>query len=194
MAAFPHRGIVEATSLQTGVHIMSKLSTDPTVAKPAKAEPTVTLAAAVVTSLVTAFAESFNAARNSGTALAGFCAAALAAKLPVKPVAADVDAIVDGVAKRLAWSGTAREKASKSEARVLIAQHALLPEGLTAYKAATGVCGYHEAVRVARAIRDTGDVPTAIAGLTAEHKAAKADHDASLTRALQSYYRAMQNG
>ena len=173
---------------------MSKLSTDPTVTKAVKPEVKATLAASVVTTLVTAFAESFNAARNSGTALANFCAAAVAAKLPEKPEPADVDAIVDGVAKRLAWAGTPREKASKSEARVLIAQHALLPEGLTAYKATTGVCGYHEAVRVARALREYGSVEPAVAFLTAEHKATKANHDASLTRALQSYWRAMQNG
>lgn len=159
-----------------------------------KTPAVVTLKADTVTSLVTSFAKAFNAARNSGSALADFCAAALAAKLAVEPAAADVEAIVDGIAVKLAWAGTPRERQSKSEARALVSQHALLPEGITAFRAATGVCGYHEAVRVARALREHKTVDAAVGSLTAERAAKKADHDASLTRALQSYFRAMQNG
>jgi hypothetical protein len=155
--------------------------------------PAVTLTSQVVTTLVTSFGKAYTAARNSGSALADFCAAALAAKLPAVPAAQDVEAIVDGIAKMLEWSGTPRERQNKSEARAIILAHASLPEGITAFRTETGACGYHDAVKIARQIPKSGSAGAAVLELTAERAAKKADYDAGLTRALQTYYRAMQN-
>ena len=152
-----------------------------------------TLAASVITKLASTLAEGIKAARNSGNSLADFCAAAMGAKLAVTPAPADVDAIVNAVADSLKWAGTAREKVYKSEARVIVSQHALLPEGITALRTATGSCDYHAAVKVARAIRDHGNVASAVAFLTAERDAKKSDPIANVQRALKVFYKAMQN-
>lgn len=153
-----------------------------------------TLKADVVTTLVTALANGITQARNSGNALADFCAAALGAKLPTNPPAEDVSAIVDALASKMAWDGTSAEKVRKSEARAIVRAHAALPEGITAMRAATGACGYHEAVRVAREINQNGgNASAAVATLTAPAGKKKADHDGKILRALQSYWNALRD-
>jgi hypothetical protein len=154
-------------------------------------KPTSTLATSVVTTLVTSFVESYRTAVNGGFALANFCAAALAAKLAPSPGEPDVIAIADGIAAALKWEGTKRERQNKSEARAIIRQHAFLPEGMTAFKTATGACGYHDAVRIARAIKSEGTVTAAVASLTAEVAKKKADHNARFTAAMRTFYKAI---
>lgn len=150
---------------------------------------TVTLSTGVIKSLSAALAKGISTATNSGNALADFFAAAVGAKLAVTPVAADVNAIVDACAAEMKWSG-ASEKVRKSEARVIVAQHALLPEGITAMRTATGSCDYHRAVKVGRAIKEYGNVAAAVAYLTAEQTKKKADYMANITRALNAFHKA----
>lgn len=148
-----------------------------------------TLAANVVTTLVTALAEGIAAAKNSGTALLGFCTAAAKAKLPKTPTESDVVAIVDALSSKLGWNGTPREKVSKSEARNLVRQHAYLPEAMTALRSsAYGVCGYHDAVKLSRLIKSEGNVPAAVKAMNTKAEAVAADTGKRFELALQAHY------
>ena len=106
----------------------------------------------------------------------------------------DIEAIVDVIAGRLSWAGTGRERANKSDARAIISTHALLPEAIVAYKTATGQCGYHEAVKVARKLRDLGNVEAAVNAVVTPAAKKKADHDTRFASAIKSYFTALQNG
>ncbi len=133
-------------------------------------------------------------ARYSGSALATFCTVAKDNALPAVVPAETVDAIVDAYADGATWKGTDAEKVRKSEARALVAAHALLPEGMQAYRTATGGCGYTDAVKVARAIRKGGTVEAAMAELTADGKATKASPDDKMVKALNAYHKAIREG
>jgi hypothetical protein len=151
-----------------------------------------TLTSAVVTTVVTALAESLNAAKNSGSALTTFCAAAAKAKFPMIPNEADVVAVVDKLSEKLGWNGTAREKVSKSEARNIVRQHAKLPELMTALRASEyGACGYHDAVKLARIFPKAGNVPATIAQFLTKKEAAPVDTLARLAAALQAHYQSV---
>ena len=153
-----------------------------------------TLAPKVITTVVTALAESISTAKNSAGALISFCTAAAKAGLPITVPEPDVVAIVDALAAKLGWNGTPREKVSKSEARSLVRQHALLPEAITAVRKATGSCGYHDAVKVARAIKEHGNIGDAVLALTTKKEAAKSDPRVSAERALKNWYNAVRDG
>jgi len=153
---------------------------------------TSTLAATVVTKVVTALAESVTTAKNSATSLIKFSVACKEAGLPVTPAAADVSVIVDKLAEKLAWNGTAREKVSKSEARNLVRQHAYLPELQDALRASPyGSCSYHDAVKLCRLMKDEGNVAAAVAAFNTKPKAKAVNHDKRFARALQQYYTAI---
>ncbi|MGO9596857.1 MAG: hypothetical protein ACLP7Q_02425, partial [Isosphaeraceae bacterium] len=72
------------------------------------------LAATVVTKVVTALASSITNAKNSAGALLEFCKAAKAAGFPSIPNEADVVKVVDELSAKIGWNGTPREKVSKS--------------------------------------------------------------------------------
>ena len=147
------------------------------------------LSASVVTTIVTALAESLTNAKNSGTALVSFCNAAAKAKFPKTPIEADVVAVVDALAGKLGWNGTAREKVSKSEARNIVRQHAYLPELMTALRASTyGACGYHDAVKLARLMKSEGSVGAAVVKFNSKPDPKAVDQGKKFETALQSYY------
>jgi len=155
----------------------------------------VTLSPDTVTTLVTGLATIISTAKDSGSKLADFAALASKAKLPAVVSNADVDAIADALSVKMGWAGTPRERQSKSEARAIIRSHAALPEGLAAYKTATGSCGYHDAVKVARKLAGNGgNVGNAISELTADNPKGKADPMVKLQRALQSFRNSMADG
>ena len=150
------------------------------------------LTSAVVTTVVTALAESLTAAKNSGTALTTFCAAAAKAKFPKTPAEADVVAVVDKLSEKLGWNGTAREKVSKSEARNIVRQHAHLPELMTALRASEyGACGYHDAVKLTRIFAKAETVPATIVQFLTKGEAKPVDTLARLTSALQAHYQSV---
>ena len=153
-----------------------------------------TLKAAVVTSIVTALAASITAAKNSAVSLLEFCKAAGKAGLPITPNEADVVTIVDALSAKIGWAGTPREKVSKSEARSLVRQHALLPEAITAVKSATGACGYHDAVRIARLIKEHGNVGDAVIALTTKKEASVVDPKVKAQNGLKALYNATRDG
>jgi hypothetical protein len=155
---------------------------------------TSTLAPKVVTTVVTALAEAITQAKNSAGALLAFCTAAAKAGFPKIPQEADVVAVVDQLAAKLAWNGTPREKVSKSEARSIVRQHMLLPEAITAVRTATGSCGYHDAVKVARLIKEHGNVGDAVVAMTAKKEAAKTDPKVSASRGLKVWYASVRDG
>jgi predicted trehalose synthase len=151
-----------------------------------------TLGANVVTTVVTALAESLTAAKNSGTALQSFCTAAAKAKFPALPNEADVVAVVDALSAKLGWNGTAREKVSKSEARNIVRQHAKLPELMTALRtSAYGACGYHDAVKLCRLMKSEGNVSAAVAKFNEPSASKPVDTLARLTTALQAHYQSI---
>lgn len=150
-----------------------------------------TLKAATVTTLVTALAESLTTAKNSGSALVSFCTVAAKAKFPATPIEADVVAVVDALSAKLGWNGTAREKVSKSEARNIVRQHAYLPELMTALRASVyGACGYHDAVKLSRLMKEHGNVAAAVAAFITKpaKKESAVDQVAKLTKIVQSLY------
>ena len=148
-----------------------------------------TLGANIVTTVVTALAESLTAAKNSGTALQSFCTAAAKAKFPALPNEADVVAVVDALSAKLGWNGTAREKVSKSEARNIVRQHAKLPELMTALRAsAYGACGYHDAVKLCRLMKSEGNVGAAVAKFNEKPAAREVDMSGQFGKALQRMY------
>lgn len=152
-------------------------------------KPTSSLAIALVTTIVTALAESLTAAKNSGSALLGFCAAATKAKLPKTPNEADVVAIVDALAAKLNWNGTPREKVSKSEARNLVRQHAYLPELMAALRASPfGACGYHDAVKLCRLMKEAGNVGDAVTKFNTKNPGKETDTAKRFELALQAHY------
>ena len=153
-----------------------------------------TLAPKVVTLVVTALAESITQAKNSAGALVAFCTAAAKAGLKTTVAEPDVVAIVDALSLKLGWNGTAREKVSKSEARSIVRQHALLPEAITAVRTATGSCGYHDAVKVARLIKEHGNVGDAVAAMTAKKEATKTDPKVAASRGLKVWYASVRDG
>lgn len=158
-----------------------------------KTIPTPTLAANVIGKLAATFADVWKSAHNGGTALANFCAVALAEKLPEVPAPGDVEAIVQGVAKALAWDGTKRERQNKSEARALVNQHALLPEATSAFRAGpgSGTCNYHDAVRLARALNGNGrNVEAAVAAMVPK-ASAKAKPETLFAKALVRFHKAI---
>ena len=151
-----------------------------------------TLSTAIVTTVVTALAESLTAAKNSGSALTVFCTAAAKAKFPMIPNEADVVAVVDKLSEKLGWNGTAREKVSKSEARNIVRQHAKLPELMTALRASEyGACGYHDAVKLARIFPKAGNVPATIVQFLTKGEAKPVDTLARFTTALQAHYQSV---
>lgn len=150
------------------------------------------LSTSTVTTIVTALAESLTAAKNSGTALTTFCAAAAKAKFPKAPAEADVVAVVDKLSEKLGWNGTAREKVSKSEARNIVRQHAHLPELMTALRASEyGACGYHDAVKLTRIFAKAETVPATIAAFLMKGESKPVDTLARLTSALQAHYQSV---
>ena len=153
-----------------------------------------TLAPKVVTTVVTALAEAITQAKNSAGSLIAFCTAAAKAGLKTTVDEADVVLIADQLSAKLGWAGTPREKVSKSEARSLIRQHALLPEAITAVRTATGSCGYHDAVKIARLIKDKGNVGDAVLALTTKKEAAKTDPKVAASRGLKVWYASLRDG
>lgn len=150
---------------------------------------TSSLSAAVVTTVVTALAESLTNAKNSGTALISFCNAAAKAKFPKTPNEADVVAVVDALSLKMGWNGTAREKVSKSEARNLVRQHAFLPELQTALRASEyGACGYHDAVKLCRLMKSEGSVGAAVLKFNTKPAPKEADTAKRFETALQAHY------
>lgn len=152
------------------------------------------LTATVVTKVVTALASSITNAKNSASALLEFCKAAKAAGFPSIPSEADVVKVVDELSAKIGWNATSREKVSKSEARSLVRQHALLPEAITAVKAATGSCGYHDAVKIARLIKEHGNVGDAVIALTTVKEAAKVDPKVKAQNGLKAWYASVRDG
>src|SRR5579863_5115023 len=153
-----------------------------------------TLDGKVVTTVVTALAEAITQAKNSAGALLAFCTSAAKAKFPKIPQEADVVLVADQLSAKLGWAGTPREKVSKSEARSIIRQHALLPEAITAVRAATGSCGYHDAVKIARLIKEHGNVGDAVNAMTTKKEAAKVDPAVRAQNALKTWYAAIRDG
>src|SRR5208282_2697090 len=153
-----------------------------------------TLSTKVVTTVVTVLADAITQAKNSAGALVAFCTAAAKAGIPKTVPEPDVVAIVDALSLKLGWNGTPREKVSKSEARSLVRQHALLPEAITAVKAATGSCGYHDAVKVARLIKEHGNVGDAVIAMTTKKEAAKVDPKVKAANGLKAWYAATRDG
>ena len=153
-----------------------------------------TLAPKLVTTVVTALAESIRTAKNSAGALISFCHAAAKAGFPKIPSEPDVVAVVDQLAAKLGWNGTPREKVSKSEARSLVRQHMLLPEAIAAVTTATGSCGYHDAVKVARLIKEHGNVGDAVTAMTTKKEAAKTDPKIAASRGLKVWYASLRDG
>ena len=150
------------------------------------------LSASIVTTVVTALADSITTAKNSGSALTAFCTAAAKAKFPVIPNEADVVAVVDKLSEKLGWNGTAREKVSKSEARNIVRQHAKLPELMTALRSSEyGACGYHDAVKLARLFKEQGNVPATIVAFLKKGEAKPVDTLARLATALQAHYQSV---
>ena len=150
------------------------------------------LTSAVVTAVGTALAESLTAAKNSGSALTTFCTAAAKAKFPRTPAEADVVAVVDKLAEKLGWNGTAREKVSKSEARNIVRQHAHLPELMTALRSSEyGACGYHDAVKLARIFPKAETVPATITAFLTKGEGKPADTLKRLATALQAHYQSV---
>jgi hypothetical protein len=152
------------------------------------------LTAKVITTIVTALAESITAAKNSADSIKTFCTAAAKAGFPKTPTEPDVVAVADELSKKLGWNGTPREKVSKSEARSIIRQHALLPEAITAVRSATGSCGYHDAVKIARLIKEHGNVGDAVIAMTTKKEAAKTDPQVAAARGLKTWYNAVRDG
>ena len=151
-----------------------------------------TLSTAIVTTVVTALAESLTAAKNSGSALTVFCTAAAKAKFPTIPNEADVVAVVDKLSEKLGWNGTAREKVSKSEARNIVRQHAKLPELMTALRTSEyGACGYHDAVRLCRIFPKAETIPATITAFLTKSEGKPVDTLARLTSALQAHYQSV---
>jgi hypothetical protein len=152
-------------------------------------KPVSTLGQAVLQTVVTALAESLTNAKNSASALIGFCNAAAKAKLAKTPDEADVVAIVDALSAKLGWNGTPREKVSKSEARNLVRQHAFLPELQTALRASEhGACSYHDAVKLSRLMKDHGNVSAAVAAFNTKAPKQESDTLKRFTAALQAHY------
>jgi hypothetical protein len=159
-----------------------------------KTEVKSSLAEKLITTVVTALAESITNAKNSAGALLEFCKTAKKAGFPLIPSEADVVTVVDQLSAKIGWAGTAREKVSKSEARSLVRQHALLPEAITAVRSATGSCGYHDAVKIARLIKEHGNVGDAVIALTTKKEAAKTDPKVSAARGLKTWYGSVRDG
>jgi hypothetical protein len=155
---------------------------------------TSTLAPKLVTTVVTALAEAITQAKNSAGSLVAFCTAAAKAGFPKIPSEADVVLVADQLSAKLGWAGTPREKVSKSEARSLIRQHALLPEAITATRSATGSCGYHDAVKIARLIKEHGNIGDAVLALTTKKEAAKIDPRVRAASSLKSWYASVRDG
>lgn len=153
-----------------------------------------TLGPKVVTTVVTALAEAITLAKNGATSLVDACRAMGKAGFPKIPSEADVVLVADQLSAKLGWAGTAREKVSKSEARSLIRQHALLPEAITATRSAIGSCGYHDAVKIARLIKEHGNVGDAVAALTTKKEAAKVDPAIRAQNALKVWYACVRDG
>jgi len=152
-----------------------------------------TLKPDVVTKIVTVLASSITNAKNSAVSLLEFCKG-VNKLLPNIVPEADAIVIVDQLSAKLGWSGTPREKVSKSEARSLVRQHALLPEAITAVKAATGSCGYHDAVKVARLIKEHGNVGDAVIAMTTKKEAAKVDPKVKAANGLKAWYATTRDG
>ncbi len=153
-----------------------------------------TLKPSVITTVVTALAASITSAKNSAVSLLEFCKVAGKSGLPITPSEADVVTIVDALSAKIGWAGTPREKVSKSEARSLVRQHALLPEAITAVRSATGSCGYHDAVKIARLIKEHGNVGDAVIALTTVKEAAKVDPKIKAQNGLKAFYNATRDG
>jgi|SRR5208282_511929 len=153
-----------------------------------------TLSTKVVTTVVTVLADAITQAKNSAGALVAFCTAAAKAGIPKTVPEPDVVAIVDALSLKLGWNGTPREKVSKSEARSLVRQHALLPEAITAVRSATGSCGYHDAVKIARLIKEHGNIGDAVLALTSKKETAKTDPRVKAASALKTWYGAVRDG
>lgn len=150
------------------------------------------LGAGVITTVVTALAESISNAKNSATALVSFAAAAAKAKFPRTPDEADVVAVVDQLSAKLGWNGTAREKVNKSEARNIVRQHAYLNELQTALRASPyGACGYHDAVKLCRLMKEHGNVGAAVLAFNTKAAPKPVDQDKKFKTALQSFYQAV---
>ena len=159
------------------------------------AKPVSTLGQAAVTNIVTALAESLTNAKNSASALIGFCNAAAKAKLARTPNEADVVCIVDALAAKLNWNGTPREKVSKSEARNLVRQHAYIPELQTALRASEhGACSYHDAVKLSRLMKEHGNVGAAVIAFNTKAPKGESDTFKRFTLALQAHYQTVSEG
>ena len=153
-----------------------------------------TLNPKVVTSVVTALAEAITTAKNSALSIVDFCKSAAKAGFPKLPAEADVVLVADQLSAKMGWAGTPREKVSKSEARSLLRQHALMPEAITAVRSTTGSCGYHDAVKIARLIKEHGNVGDAVLELTTKKEAAKIDPAIRAASALKSWYASVRDG
>ena len=156
---------------------------------------TSTLTPKVVTSVVTFLGEAITTAQNSATTLVDAFRGMAKAGFPKIPSEADVVLVADALSAKLGWAGTAREKVSKSEARSLLRQHMLLPEGITALRAsAYGRCGYHDAVKLARGIKEHGNIGDAVMALNTKREAAAVDPALRVTNALKSWYAGIRDG
>ena len=157
---------------------------------------TSTLSASVVTKVVTALAASITAATNSAVSLLEFCKTAGKAGLGKTVAEPDVLRIVDELAATIGWNSIDPKiaKVRKSEARSLLRQHAYLPEAITAVRSATGSCGYHDAVKIARLIKEHGNVGDAVLALTTKKEAAKVDPAVRVANALKTWYVSVRDG
>lgn len=150
----------------------------------------------IVTTIVTSFIEAIQTAQNSGTALVTFCRAAAKAKFPSKPEESDVVSIVDAIAAKAGWNGSAREKVSKSEARGLIRAHASLPELMDALRSSEyGRCGYHDAVKLSRIHNKLeGSVAESIAAFNTKAETKAVDPIKKLEAGLKAALKNLQDG
>ena len=154
-----------------------------------------TLAPKIVTTVVTILGEAITTAQNSATTLIDAFRGMAKAGFPKIPSEADVVLVADALSAKLGWAGTPREKVSKSEARSLLRQHMLLPEGITALRAsAYGRCGYHDAVKLARGIKQHGNIGDAVLALNTTREAAKTDPRVRAQNALKAWYAEVRDG
>lgn len=151
---------------------------------------TATVTPATLNKLGKALRAGVTNALNAGNMLADFLAECVGANLPAKPDDATVESIVNAYADGAGWDDKTA-KVRKSEARNIVKAHATLAEGIAAYRAAAGKCGYDKTVQLARKLA-SGDTPeAAVKSLTA--KGTESSPDEKLTRALQSYWNACRD-
>jgi hypothetical protein len=120
--------------------------------------------------IVRAFSDAFDSAENTGSVLTQVCNVAHKYIGDGTLTDDDTSAIVRGIVEHRRWPKD-QVPARSSEVRTILAAHATLPRAIAAFRERVRVCNWHQAVKLAREIRNAkGNITKAVTAAVSASK------------------------